>query len=278
VERNLVRLADGRVLDVVEVGDRGAPVAAFCHGTPGGPLEVVLAESAAREAGVRLVAIGRPGYAGSTPVDDGGLARFAVDQIEVLDRMGITTTKVLGVSGGAPFAAALALAGPERVDRLGILAGVGPRDVREEDDPDDTTVRRVIDLVTAGDRAAAVTVLTEEITPFIEMVRTSSPPAMPPGIAASIVDGARNGFAGYVHDALCQVLPWDIDVSRIRAATWLVYGDADTNVPPAHGEWYAGQVPGAVLTVLPGADHPGTIGPSYPAMLSFLAGGPPAIS
>lgn len=277
MERNLVRLADGRVLDVVEVGDRGAPVAVFCHGTPGGPLEVVLAAPAAREAGLRLVAIGRPGYADSTPVDDGDLMRVAADQIEVLDRMGIKATRVLGVSGGAPFAAAVALVEPERLERLGILAGVGPRDVREEDDPDDTA-RRVIELVRAGDRAAAVTVLTEEIAPFIEMVRTSPPPAMPPGIAASIVDGARNGFTGYVHDALCQVLPWEIDVSRIRAATWLVYGDADTNVPPAHGEWYAGQVPGAVLTVLPGVDHPGTIGPSYPAMLSFLAGGPPAIS
>jgi len=278
MERNLVRLADGRVLDVVEVGDRGAPVAVFCHGTPGGPLEVVLAEPAAREVGLRLVAIGRPGYADSTPVDDGGLARFAGDQVEVLDRMGITTVKVLGVSGGAPFAAALALAEPERLERLGILAGVGPRDTWEADDPDDTTVRRVIDLVKAGDRAAAVTVLTDEIAPFIDMVRTSPPSAMPPGIAASIVDGARNGFAGYVHDVLCQALPWDIDVSGIRATTWLVYGDADTNVPPAHGEWYASQVPGAVLAVIPGADHPGTIGPSYRAMLSFLAGGSAVIS
>ena len=60
------RLADGRVLAYLEIGDpSGAPVRYFL-GFPGSRLEGRLAADAARRRGLRLLAPDRPGFGAST--------------------------------------------------------------------------------------------------------------------------------------------------------------------------------------------------------------------
>lgn len=272
VERSLVTLSDGRSLDVVEIGDPSGPVVFFLHGTPGGPLEARSAEAAAQAVNARVVAAARPGYADSTPLDGHSLRRVAEDLIEVADRRGIERFAVLGVSGGGPAAIALAItAGAGRVTRLGILAGVGPSELWDADDPEAAIAREALAAATAGDLTQAEMLLEEDVAPFVELVRTRPPAPMPETIVAAIVDGTRHGLDGYVRDVLSQGLPWDVDPGDVPVPTRLVYGDADRNVPASHGRWFAERIDGSVLEIVPDADHPRTIGPSYPAMLAFLA-------
>lgn len=272
MERTQVTLADGRQLDVVEVGDPDGPVVVLMHGTPTGPLEALGAEAAAAELGVRVLAAARPGYAESTPVDQPGLGRVAADLLDLADQWRIERFAILGVSGGGPFAIALAVAAGQRAVRLGSLAGVGPYELWDHDDPEDAVAREAIASVAGGDLERAAALLEADVAPFIEGVRTAPPSPMPNAIAAAIVDGARNGLCGYVRDVLSQVLPWDVDPSEVRVETRLVYGEADHNVPASHGSWYAARIRGSTLEIIPGADHPATIGPSYPTMLAFLVG------
>ncbi len=59
-----LRLADGRTLACLELGDpEGSPVLYF-HGYPGSRLEGRLAAGAARRHGLRLIAPDRPGFGG----------------------------------------------------------------------------------------------------------------------------------------------------------------------------------------------------------------------
>jgi pimeloyl-ACP methyl ester carboxylesterase len=61
-----LRLADGRTLACLELGDpSGAPVLYF-HGFPGSRLEARVAATAAAGLGVRLLSVDRPGFGQST--------------------------------------------------------------------------------------------------------------------------------------------------------------------------------------------------------------------
>jgi pimeloyl-ACP methyl ester carboxylesterase len=47
----------------------------------------------------------------------------------------------------------------------------------------------------------------------------------------------------------------DLELQRIAAPTLVVWGDADTDVPPAHSEHAVATIPGAEPLVLPGGTH-----------------------
>ena len=156
MEREIMTVADGRRLDVVQVGKNdGAPIFAF-HGTPTGPLGVAGYEAAATAAGVRLICAGRPGYADSSPAES-GISIVVRDALELADRVGVPVFGSFGISGGGPYAAALAAAAPHRVVALGLLAGVGPGHGIDGDDPERAEELRLLALAADGrrDEAAA---------------------------------------------------------------------------------------------------------------------------
>lgn len=121
-----VRLADGRVLAYIELGDpSGAPVMYF-HGFPGSRLEGRLAADAARRRGLRLLAPDRPGFGASTWQPRRTLAGWAADAGSLADTLGIERFSVVGVSGGGPYALACAAGLPDRIGGVAVVAGLGP--------------------------------------------------------------------------------------------------------------------------------------------------------
>lgn len=68
-----------------------------------------------------------------------------------------------------------------------------------------------------------------------------------PGRAALIEPGS-SGYAlvaGWFRPRF--TVPWGFDPATITVPTQVWYGTADVMVPPAHGEWIARTVPGAVV-------------------------------
>ncbi|HEY6429621.1 MAG TPA: alpha/beta hydrolase, partial [Acidimicrobiales bacterium] len=115
----------GLTLRVREAGEpAGRPVLHF-HGTPGCRLELAWADERLAAEGVRLVTFDRPGYGGSTPAPFGltSLARLA---LTVADELGLDRFATSGLSGGGPFALAVAAVAPDRVTAVGVLSGGGP--------------------------------------------------------------------------------------------------------------------------------------------------------
>ena len=100
-------LADGRTLEYREFGDPdGVPVVVL-PGTPATASNAALVSDAAVAAGARLVAVSRPGY-GASSTSPPGLASTARDVVELIDALGLDRVGVHGISGGGPFAIALA--------------------------------------------------------------------------------------------------------------------------------------------------------------------------
>ena len=108
-----VALDEGRVMTVDDAGDRGGVPVLYLHGTPDSRLARHPDDELAAAAGVRLLAIDRPGYGGSSPLVPPWSPRWpddlAADVARTLDVLDVDRCAVLAWSGGA--LAALALAG-----------------------------------------------------------------------------------------------------------------------------------------------------------------------
>ena len=117
-----VRLPDGRLIAVEEYGDPAGPPVFYFHGWPASRLEAGLIP----DLPVRLLALDRPGYGRSAPQRGRTLADWPADVTAVADRLGLARFHVVGLSGGGPYAAACALALPDRVLGVAMVCPVPP--------------------------------------------------------------------------------------------------------------------------------------------------------
>lgn len=268
----LVTLPDGRVVATCEVGDPAGFAVLFHAGSPGGRFQALGYDRQARAAGVRLVAVNRPGYGDST-LTPPSLATVGQDGLAVADAVGFGDFSVLGVSGGGPYALATGLADPARVRRVGVGAGIGPWRLVDRG-PEDNPELAALALADAGDVAGAVaamrTLCEEERGGLLDLDDEAMVDAffagLSPGELTWLTQDARVAWArdmrdawrtmdGYARDNVSWGAAWDIDVSALRVPTRLWYGERDRLVPPSHGRWLADRIPGAVLDVRAALGH-----------------------
>jgi pimeloyl-ACP methyl ester carboxylesterase len=125
---NAIALADGRRLAYREYGARdGAPVF-FFHGWPGSRLDFAPNDATAADAGVRVIAVDRPGIGGSDPQAGRRVLDWPVDVAALADSLALDRFAVLGFSFGGPYARACAYALPDRVTYAGLVSCLGPID------------------------------------------------------------------------------------------------------------------------------------------------------
>jgi len=121
-----IPLADGRFIAIAEYGEKsGAPVF-FCHGWPSSRTMAGLTDAAAREIKVRIISPDRPGIRDSSFQPERTLLNWPPLLAALADHMGIGEFKILGISGGAPYALAAAWAMPERVRAIAVVSGAPP--------------------------------------------------------------------------------------------------------------------------------------------------------
>ena len=122
-----VAVRDDRRLSFAEFGTpRGAAVI-WMHGTPGGRRQVPIeARMFAEEHDVRIIGIDRPGIGTSTPHLYDNVLDWTGDLEVLADNLGVDTFRVIGLSGGGPYALAAGAALPDRVHGVGVLGGVAP--------------------------------------------------------------------------------------------------------------------------------------------------------
>ncbi len=103
----------------------GAPVF-YYHGWPSSRLQVRLVHHLAKDRGLRLIAMDRPGMGKSTLVRDRKLEDWPELMGHFADHLGIEKFGQLGVSGGGPYVLAGAAMIPDRLTRSAVLAGMVP--------------------------------------------------------------------------------------------------------------------------------------------------------
>jgi pimeloyl-ACP methyl ester carboxylesterase len=273
-----VPVGEGRAMTVDDVGDPAGDPVLYLHGTPDSRLARPADEGLAG-AGVRLLAVDRPGYGGSDPLPLFGAAPpwttgFADAAVRVLDALGVERAGVLAWSGGALAALALAAIRPERVSALAIVGGVVPREAYE-----DTAVRtadvgrldtlELADVLPPGELGEAVAPLLapypcdlalalEHQAEQRDQRRAQELRTVPGGaerLAEALVLAVQRGLAGVAADVEAQARPLGVDLASVACPVRLWYGSDDAVTPPAFGEWYAGRLPGATLDIVEGAGH-----------------------
>src|SRR3954447_8704087 len=121
---DVVLLPDGRRLQHWVGGAAEGPVVVLLHGCPDTRHVAVGGDAAARRAGVRLVALNRPGYGRSdpAPTTHGSVAE---DVAAAVRAMGHQRFAVLGMSVGGQYALACAARHPDRVTAVAAVATPG---------------------------------------------------------------------------------------------------------------------------------------------------------
>ncbi len=269
-----LRLPDGRRVDTWVGGEPSGWPVLFFHGTPGGRLQAALADGAAVRSGARLVAFSRPGYGGSTDAPT-TLRSVAHDALTVADLLGLGAFATLGTSGGGPFALACAAVAPDRVVRVGVVAGVGPTALLDPAVAEHPATR----LALAGRADAALAATDSELEPVWagaatgDLARRSRPGTpISPEILEPWTASGRPGvpsYRGASRDFLA-LAGWALDLSAVTCPVHLWYGDRDRHVPPAHGQWLHGQLPTSTLVIREGAGHLGTLMPYWREILTTL--------
>ena len=281
---HVVDVGGGRVVALDDVGDPAGVAVVHLHGTPDSRLARHPDDGLAAAAGVRLLALDRPGYGGSSPLP--GLWRpdwpdvVAGDVARVLDHLGVERCAVLAWSGGALTGVALAAAarpgGPlaGRVTALGIVGGLVPRQAY-----DDPAVRAAgegrLGVLELGD-ATPPGELGPEVAPLLaphpcdlataaehqaehrnaaDAAELATVSGGAERMAAALVEAVRPGLDGPAGDVEAQARPLAVDLGAVPCPVRLWYGSADEVTPPAFGRWYADHLPRATLTVVDGAAH-----------------------
>src|SRR5262249_16793111 len=124
----------GRRVAYDDVGDPAGATVVYLHGCPDGRLTRHPDDEVAVRAGVRVIAIGRPGYGHSDSGPRGDDNTLAADVVALADSLAIGRFAVFGWSAGASGALALAANHPDRVAVAGVAAGLVP--IEADRDPD----------------------------------------------------------------------------------------------------------------------------------------------
>ena len=268
----VVELPDGRRAQVWLGGATRGPLVVFAHGCPDTRHAAMTGHEAAVGAGLRLLAVNRPGYGRSDP-DETSQSSVADDLVAVADLLGVERFGLLGMSVGGSYAVTCAARHPDRVAVLGLVAtqwrtSAGEDTVAEAvesarpeferwvegvapDDPDDNALAaRWRGGLPAPDAALLAEVSDHEV-------------------AASVREALGN-HEGYLRDAALVFRPWDHAPEEVAAPTYLWLGELDESAPPADGMDLGARIPGASVTVRPATTHLATLLAHWPDTLRTL--------
>ncbi len=162
-------LPDGRRLCFDDVGDPAGPVVVYVHGTPDSRRARHPDDDVTAGAGVRLLAVDRPGAGGSSPHPTGTVGTFADDIAALAAHLGIGRLATLGWSAGAMHALAVAARHPALVGAVGIVAGLPPVQAYAEPGILDHATddrRAVVELAGEMDPAAVGELLAPLVAPW----------------------------------------------------------------------------------------------------------------
>lgn len=252
-------LPDGRTLAYLDLGDPAGVVVLYHHGGLMSAGDAAPLEPVARSLGVRLVAADRPGIGDSTLASGRTLLGGADDAHALLDHLGIAECRVLGWSMGGPYALATAARLPDRVRRVGIVAGAIPLDDPARRVELNAMDRRFTEL--AEDHPGRLRVLAAALGDIARLspqlwARSAGhdegalDEAALHDVARDMAGAAADGLAnteGIVEEYRAWARPWEFTLGEVTAPTDIWIGSEDHLIPLAWAQYLADGIPDATL-------------------------------
>ncbi len=267
VDASHVQLSDGRHLGYQEYGDREGHPVLFFHGWIGSRLDFGPNDEIARELGVRVIAVDRPGCGSSDFQQGRRLLDWPLDVSEMADALELGKFAICGHSFGGPYVAACAYQLPDRVTSAAIVAGIAPLE-KGATRGMAAGVRLVLWL---GSRAPGA------LRPYVSLMAgmVKKPKMIAKGMSSLLPDEevalletprfegypenmgemVKNGSKGAYWDARTFLGEWGFDCTDIKMPVSLFYGTADRNVPIQMGEYYREAIPATDATFYEDEGH-----------------------
>jgi pimeloyl-ACP methyl ester carboxylesterase len=273
-----VAVRDGRRLSFAEHGSPSGPAIIWFHGTPGSRRQIPLdARDYAVANGIRVIGVDRPGIGSSTPHQYGSVSEFPADLELLADALGIETFRVIGLSGGGPYALACGAFLPDRVVGVGVLGGVAPTVGPDAIDGGlvEVAAKWLAPLVVRGRvplglaLTAAIRLVKPLAGPGLDLYAAVQPPGdknllSRPEFKAMFLDDLLNGsrfqISAPLADALLFSRDWGFRLGDVRVPVRWWHGDDDHIVPLRHGQHCVSRLPNASLSVIDGESHLGGLG------------------
>ncbi|QDT75143.1 alpha/beta fold hydrolase [Lacipirellula limnantheis] len=266
-----VRLPGGRRIGYAEYGDRSGPLVFYFHGTPGSRVEAGLIAEEATAAGIRLVALERPGIGLSDYQAGRQILNWPADVASAAQALGYggTSFGIVGLSGGAPYALACVRCMPERLTHVAVVSGHTPLcpsgAPAGEQDKLIAWVGRRPRLATLAFRVAGNQlrkhpkfVLHKVAASWAESDRQLilCNAEYYAAFNQTLLEATRCGPAGIVADVTLLGSDWGFRLRALPpAAVSFWQGGCDPIAPPAMGHYFQQNVAGSELTIDPRAGH-----------------------
>ncbi len=267
-----VHLSNGRFVSYREFGNNpGGPLVFFFHGTPGSRMEAALCEAESSSLGVRMVALDRPGIGRSSYYGNRRITDWPCDVEQMAAALGHADAPfgIIGLSGGAPYAAACARQIPHRLSHVAIVSGHAPMGAcgttpgnndklielisrrprlgrmafkligRRLDRKPEKVIQKVTEEWTAADKKL--------ILCNAENYRL---------LQANLNEANRCGPSGLVKDIGLLSGCWGFRLNEITGVPFSIWqGDCDRIVTPSMGRYFHQQLAGSELITDPRAGH-----------------------
>lgn len=286
-----VAVRDGRRLSFAEFGaPRGAAII-WMHGTPGARRQVPMeARAYAAEHDLRIIGIDRPGIGTSTRHLYANVLDWVGDLEMVADALAIDTMRVIGLSGGGPYALAAGVGLPDRVHGVGVLGGVaptcGPDAIRGglvEIAPYAAPVVSVLRVPLGFALAGAIRLVRPLAGPAIDTYAALQPrgdkellarPEFRAMFLDDLLNGSRFNLGAPLSDIILFTRHWGFDVADVQVPVRWWHGDNDHIIPHAHGVHMAARLPDARFETIHGESHLGGLGVATEVLQELMELGP----
>lgn len=270
-----VAVAGGQV-SLLRVGaESGSPNVIYLHGYPGSAIEVVVADRAAQELGLQVLAFDRPGFGHSTFYPFKTYSQFAIWFSALLDQLHLDRCALIGVSGGVPFAlAALSHLG-NRISCAALASGMGAsRSALATMSP---LNRLMVKLGSTSPKLAKLPlrVIVSWLKADPERIlwwfdRCLDPPdrllfrdpsvreMMKSNIKRALCSGHFGdglSYAGPLQELLLFSHGWDFEISHTTTPVKFWHGELDRYVPPEMSIQSAKLFKSAQVEIVPGGAH-----------------------
>jgi pimeloyl-ACP methyl ester carboxylesterase len=273
-------LRDGRKVQLEEYGDPAGLPALWFHGAFSSRLEAWSLDAPARELGLRVLSLDRPGLGGSDPQPGRTVTGYAADVAEVLDSLEIQQAAVGGLSNGGMYAMAVASQLPDRVLRAvpynssspvadAAARAALPRKTRLSYAFLARRAHKLENMVTK-EQGRISAALSRRGNPDLHLL---ADPTIAAAHAATIAEARRQSKNGYFEAEIAHCTsPWGFDHRAVTVPVTVVSGEQDAGL--TYARVWAKELPQGRLVVVPGG-HGGMAAPAVSRRLAELLAGHP---
>ena len=253
-QSKIIKLGCNRNLCYREYGalEGGFPVI-FAHGNLNSRLfspRWDKTDSETKEAGIRLIAVDRPGYGYSTMQPNRSYSDFAKDIEELSQILNLEKYSVLGYSSGGPHA--LACCFNKNVQSCGLISSDGPYKILGLD-----VKKKVygIDFKTHQQSIELSKKTTQSLISAYNGMKNQTRKEL---ALADITNATIQGYVGPSWDSMLETSDWNIDLANIpkHIQIAIYHGEKDNDVPTLTSQYLSQNINTTTnLEIIKGENH-----------------------